>query len=74
MRKSDVVLTKSISNVASNQAMSWMIGSKPNANSNPECFAARRPASNEIRSVCEPADQSVGFRLILVEATVSRRF
>jgi hypothetical protein len=54
--------------------MSWMIGSKPNANSNPECFAARRPASNEIRGVCEPADQSVGFRLILVEATVSRRF
>ena len=33
-RKSDVARTKSISNVANNQAVSWTIGSKRNANSN----------------------------------------
>jgi len=36
-RKSDVAHTKSISNVANNWAVSWTIGSKPNATSNNGC-------------------------------------
>src|SRR5580704_7164473 len=43
-RKSDVARTKSISNVANNQAVRWMIGSKPNANSHVGCFRGRRRA------------------------------
>jgi hypothetical protein len=50
MRKSDVEHTKSISNAANNQEVSWTIGSKRNANSNAGYFAARRQARKEIES------------------------
>jgi hypothetical protein len=43
-RKSDVAHTKSISNAANNQAVSWTIGSKPKANLNAGCFGLRRRA------------------------------
>jgi hypothetical protein len=39
-----VVPTKSISNAASNQVVSWTIGSKPNANWHLGCFRAHRQA------------------------------
>jgi ketosteroid isomerase-like protein len=50
-RKSGIARTKSISNVANNQAVSWTIGSKPNANSHVGCFAGaggleNRPATH----------------------------
>jgi len=40
-RKSDAARTKSISNEANNQTLSWTIGSKPNVNSNKGCFSER---------------------------------
>jgi len=41
----DVAHTRSISKAANNQAVSWTIGSKPNANSKVERFRMRGPAS-----------------------------
>src|SRR5260370_24803826 len=55
MRKSDVEHTKSISNAANNQAVSWTIGSKRNANWNAGCFAARRRARKRVQKHCLPA-------------------
>jgi hypothetical protein len=43
-KKSDVAHTKSISNAAYNQAVSWTIGSRPNANLKVGCFRTRRRA------------------------------
>jgi len=40
-RKSDAARTKSISNEANNQTLSWTIGSKPNVNSNKGRFSER---------------------------------
>jgi hypothetical protein len=51
-RKSDFVHTKSILNAANNQAASWTIGSKPNANSHVGCARARRPARKPICDTC----------------------
>ena len=50
MRKSDVAYTKSISKAVNNRAVSWTIGSKPNANSNVGCFGARRRDSKSKNS------------------------
>jgi len=49
--KSDVAHTKSTSNAANNQAVSWTIGSKRRANSNAGCFGARRRARKGIRDI-----------------------
>jgi hypothetical protein len=50
-RKSDVAHTKSILNAASNQAVTWTIGSKPNANrdrNDPTVGNVRRQRSNQV--------------------------
>jgi hypothetical protein len=51
-RRSDVALTKSISNAANNQAMTRTIGSRRNKNSNAVCLAALRRVKKEIRDIC----------------------
>jgi hypothetical protein len=55
-RKSDVAPTRSIWNAANNQAGSWTIGSKPNANSKAECCGGYRRARR-----VEPSDSSATF-------------
>jgi hypothetical protein len=51
-RTSDVAHTKSISNAANNQAVSWTIGSKPNANS--KVWYLRRHAR---KLICHKAEE-----------------
>src|SRR5579862_4886178 len=51
--KPDVAHTRSISNAANNQAVSWTTGSKPNENSNPRCFRARRQARKRVRNTTD---------------------
>lgn len=49
--ESDVAHTRSISSAVNNPAVSWTIGSKPNANSNVGCFGTRRRARKRIRDI-----------------------